>query len=896
MSLRDLRLRLRALIAPRRVERELEEELAFHLERETEKHLADGLDPIEARRRAQVRFGSVALAADACRDERGTGFVDTTWRDVQYALRTLRRTPLTAVAIVATVALGLGLTAAAFTLYDAYYLRSDAVRDSHELFTIKRTTRPGRGGAWYPFTRREHERLRTGTNVLADAVGMDMASTTRIDGVLMSGDLVTGNFFQVLGVSPVLGRGLMPADDVGQGRRVLVLSHRGWRRLFAADPTVVDRTVRVNGVPYQIAGVMPEGFRGLRTISTDFWAPLSIAPELGVALAARDEPTVTIVVGRVKAGVTASEATTAITAWARTAGLREYDESGGFRYITLEPGSDALGPNLGGPVAGLFLATFLAFGLVLAIGCANVANLLLARWLDRQREIGVRMALGAARGRIIRQLLTESLILAAAAAAGGLAVSRLALTGALSVANAGAPGGMLQRLLSDPPPMDWRVVLFLAAGAVVATASFGLLPALQGTRFAVMLRTLRGEVAGTSGRWRARHALIAGQVGASALLFICAAVLLRSAWVASEVDYGVRTTDTLLVPITNEDVQSLVLAEVRALASVADVAASAPRFGRQSSLITIEVLHETGGRGTREAGSYRLVTPGYFDVLGMRVLEGRTFAESERTADAGVVVLAEWLMTRLFREGGAVGRDVRITLDDPGIGERAEGARVADRTYTVIGVVDNPPREFRPYGGFAGLYVPMGEGSPATELAVRVHEEPERARLSLLDRLVRIDPALGDVVTLQSMFGDQEHLLRTGFRATVVLGALALVLTVSGLFGVLSYLVAQRRSEIGVRMALGATARNVTSLVLSQSLRAVAIGLVAGAVLAGGLAKALMALADPAYGSFTTLLRPYDPASYGAGLLIIVVACGAAASLPALRAARIDPVTTLKQE
>jgi hypothetical protein len=291
------------------------------------------------------------------------------------------------------------------------------------------------------------------------------------------------------------------------------------------------------------------------------------------------------------------------------------------------------------------------------------------------------------------------------------------------------------------------------------------------------------------------------------------------------------------------------------------------------------------------------VTPGYFDVLGMRVLEGRTFAESERTADAGVVVLSEWLMTRLFPEGGAVGRDVRIALDDTGSGEPGEPARVAGRTYTVIGVVGDPHWEFGPYTrSFAGLYVPMGEGSPAAQLAVRVHEERERARLSLLDRLTRIDPAIGDVVTLQSMFGDQEHLLRTGFRATVVLGALALVLTVSGLFGVLSYLVAQRRSEIGVRMALGATARSVTSLVLSQSLGAVAIGLLAGAMLAGGMAKALMALADPAYGSFTALLRPYDPVAYGAGLLVIVVACVAAASLPALRAARIDPVTTLKQE
>ena len=891
MTFHDLKLRLRSLLSPRRAERDLDEELAFHIERETQKQVASGVDLTEARRRALVRFGSVALAADECRDERRTGFVDTSVRDLRYALRALRRAPLSAVTIACTVALGLGLLTAAFTFFDTYFLREDAVRDPHELFSVKRTFRPGAGGTWLAFTRREYDALRRDAGAFDDAMGWVQGRTTRVDGVMMQGMLVTGNFFQVLGVGAVLGRTLTSVDDIGEGRRVLVMSHRGWRRLFAADPSAVGRTVRVNGVPYDIVGVMPEAFRGLQGGTPDYWAPLALGGELRPEWPRVDEPTIFLVVGRLKRGLSLPAARNALGAWAARADLRPYASRPDQRlHITVEPNPGPTPAQMfRGQIGALFVTTALAFGLVLVIGCANVANILLARGVERQREIGVRMALGASRGRIIRQLLTESLLLAAIAAVGGFVISRVALSGALAVAGAGAPAGILEWLIGDPPPADWRVALFLAGGAIVATASFGLLPALHGTRLALVVRTLRGEVAREAGPGQGRHMLIAVQVCASALLLIGAAVFLRGAWAASKVDHGIRTTDTLLVPVTDERVRNVILAEVTAHSSVAEVAAAVPRLGVQSSLITVQPLPDAGQpRGPSTVGSYQLVQHSYFDVLGIRAVQGRTFNESERTADAGVVVISEWLARRAFR-GDAVGRALTI----PSTGDDGPGGRVlsaSDRVYTVIGVVREPEWN----RSFAGVFIPMGPDGPAAELAVRVRGNPEQVRIALLERLLRVDPALGQIVTLESIFGEREHLLRTGFRGAVAVGALALVLTVSGLFGVLSYLVARRTPEIGVRIALGATTQQVARLVLSQSMRAVAIGLVAGAALAGGVAKALMSTGASA--GISELIDVYDPLAYVVSLLVVVAACALAAWLPALRAARIDPGTVLKQE
>ena len=274
MNLRRLKLRARALLAPRRVERDLDEELAFHIERETQKHIANGISPAEARTRAMARFGSVTVAADECRDARGTALVDNVVRDVRYACRSFRRAPLVALTIVTTVGLGLGLVAVVFTILNAFIFRVDEVRNPHELFAVERQ----RSANAEPesFTRPQYEALVRETGVFSDAFARTPDIDSWIEGRRMEGPLVTGNFFHVLGVSAARGRTLTPSDDEPGGRPAIVLSHRAWSRHFASDPGVLSRTVLVNGAPFQVVGVMPEGFRGLTVAAPDFWAPLSL--------------------------------------------------------------------------------------------------------------------------------------------------------------------------------------------------------------------------------------------------------------------------------------------------------------------------------------------------------------------------------------------------------------------------------------------------------------------------------------------------------------------------------------------------------------------------------------------------------------------------------------------
>ena len=406
MNLRDLRLRLRALFAPRRVERELDEELAFHIERETQKYVASGLSLRDARARARARFGSAAVAAEECRDARGTAFVDIAVRDVVYALRTFRRAPTVAMTIVGTVAIGLGLVAAVFTIFSLFVFRVDAVHDPDALYAVERIPAPNSDRV--RFTWPDYDALRRETDVFSDAFARVVDIDSRIDGRMMAGELVTGNFFQVLGVSAAIGRTLVPADDIRHaGRQVIVLSHKGWSRLFTNDPDVIGRSVIVSGFRYEIVGVMPEGFRGLGLAPPDYWAPLSLLGQVRPIHAGREDTVAIDIVGRLKPGLSRRTAVAGLAVWAG-------GQAGRAATITLKPKRTFM--PLSPEVLLGFSPLFFVFGLILMIGCANVANLLLARAVFRQREIGIRLSLGASRRRVIRQLLTESLLLALASA------------------------------------------------------------------------------------------------------------------------------------------------------------------------------------------------------------------------------------------------------------------------------------------------------------------------------------------------------------------------------------------------------------------------------------------------------------------------------------------------
>ncbi len=895
MTWRDLRLRIRALLAPRRVERELADELAFHLEMDTRKHMTAGLGPDEARARAQARFGSTARAAEECRDSRGTAVIDTSVRDIAYAFRGFRRAPAVALTIIGTVALGLGLVAAVFTIFNAFVFRVDAVHDPDALFAVEQP-RSGDSRNRVRFTRPRYEALLRETDVFSGAFARLLDITTRIDGRMMEGHLVTGNFFQVLGVEAALGRTMTPIDDVRHaGRAVMVLSHYGWSRLFASDPNVVGRGVVVNGSRYEIVGVTAKGFRGLELFSPDYWAPLSLVGQFRPWYAGGREDSVGVdVVGRLKPGLSRQTAVAGLAAWASGETVRGPVDRR-TTNITLQPRRTAV--TLSPGVLLRFLPLFFAFGLILMIGCANVANLLLARAVSRQREIGIRLSLGASRERVIRQLLTESLLLALASAVCALAMSRVVLDTTTAVLMRTMPPELAEMFTLAAPGTDWRVAVFLVVVAIIATALFGLVPALQATRLD-LVRTVRGEISKEARPGRGRDALIVVQVTASALLLICAGIFLRSALRASTFNPGLRTTDNIIVDMVNEPFRAATVAAVTADPSVTAVAASWPELlGRPRAVFaSAEATADTRAlsHGTSRV-DYRFASPEYFSVLDIGVVRGRVFTPSEATSNAAVVVVSETTARQVWPTGDAVGQVLRLEADPHSETRRRDEPTLPSRSVVVVGVVRDVVG-FRLAGySEAGVYVPTSPATAETGLIVRVQGDPELARRRLLERLTTIDPNMGMVVTMRTLGKMETYPLQVAFWLTAVVGGLALLLTLSGIFSVLSYLVEQRTKEMGVRIALGATRGAVMRLVLWQSLRHVGVGLIAGGSLAWGLATVLM-MSTPAAARIGGIVDVFDASAYTASLLCIVASCIIAASIPALRAARIDPIATLRHE
>jgi predicted permease len=819
-------------------------------------------------------------------------------RDLRFTLRSFRRTPLVTLTIVTTVGLGLGLVAVVFTILNAFIFRVDEVRNPHELFAVERQRSANAEAE--TFTRAQYETLVRETDVFSDAFASTGANEAWIEGHRREGPRVTGNYFQVLGVSAMRGRTLTPSDDQPGALPVIVLSHRAWSLHFADDPAVLNRPVRVNGAQFRIVGVMPEGFRGLEAFAApDFWAPLSTLGQVRPGQREGEEYVSVNIVGRLKPGVSSGQALAQLRVWdSRHAAERPVDGPAASSVerpaassierpatnLVLEPRRGTI--PLSTDVMVLFMPIFLAFGLILAIGCANVANLLLARGVARQREIGIRLAIGASRRRVIVQLLTESLLLALVSAGLAFGISRLVLAGVVHAVTSTFPPD-IGNLRLAVPPADWRVVLFLVAGAIVSTLFFALAPALQATRVE-LVRAIRGEVVRDGPPGRARDALVALQVTGAVLLLVCAAVFLRSSWEAAKVDLGIRMASVLEVRVLNEQKRGAILQVLRTEPLIASVAASSPAWlgGRPA--------FAEGATG-KSAVTYQFVSPEYFGVHDVDLVRGRGFTQSERSASVAVAVVSESVARQLWPGADAVGQVMRVEPDTTKVTRQPDDPPLVSRSVVVIGVARDVAGvrivDARLAG--AGVYMPTSTEAARTSLTMRVRGDSERVRYALVDRLTAIDPNMGEVSSLETVRHGAEYLLGIPFWLTLALGALALLLTLSGLFSVLSYLVEQRTMEIGVRMALGATRGSIGALVLSQSARPVGIGLFLGATMTAGIGAAL--LATPAAALIGSVVRIFDPIAYAASLLCIVTACACAALIPALRAARINPVAALKQ-
>ena len=857
------------------MEHELDEELRFHLEMAARKNVALGASGAEAARLARVRLGGIDPVKEECRTVRGTQLIETTLRDIKYALRGFRRNPLFVLTVVGTIALGLGLNTALFTIFNNYVLRPFPVRDPYSLYAFSWTDRAGHG---HGLSWREFENF-SKNNPAFSEVAATHYFFARSEGRPMIGALVTGNYFHMLGGVAALGRTLVPEDSSAPGREpVIVLSYAAWRNKFGADANIIGRKLVLHGYPLEVIGVTQEGFGGLDPTPLDYWAPLTMAPQLedGPGRFFKDNSDIGIV-GRLRRETNVSQAEAALTGFARQV-TGDRPESDKAVNVFLQSRATAI--RLSAKVIAMFSPLGAAVGLILLLACANVANMMLARAMARQREIGIRLSLGAGRGRLIRQLLTESLLLAIPAGLAGFLVSRAAIEAGLKIMYATLPPHMAQIVPHISLPPDIRVFGFMLIAAFASALLFGLAPAIQSTRTDVMLAA-RGEFTSDVRPMRLRNSLVIVQITVCGLLLITSGVLIRGESAMRSFDVGFRTHGVIGMDVP-EKARPVILERLRRDSTVEAIAAAAsiPLNG------ILPAVSISAGEGTKTSDAwYNHVSPEFFSLLDIPILEGRNFTADEARSGAPVVIISQLTARRLWPQGNAIGREIFIRHN----ARTNWGEPLLQYSATrVVGVTRNIISCSIPYGPDPSLiYFPATTAKYA--LLIRVNGNVEKARLRLdreLSTLAGED--IEDIHTMDQSFALSVYLFRVVSWVGSLLGGLALLLTLSGIYGVLSYLVTQRTKEIGIRMALGASIGAVTRLVMTQSMRLAAVGIGLGTAMALGVSRFLA--------SHLVFINAFDLLAYAAGVVLVVAASLGAAYFPSRRAARIDPVTTLRYD
>jgi predicted permease len=866
MTLSDLFMRLRALIFRARVEAELEDETEFHLAMAHRKHLDAGHSEEDAARLARLDFGRVGSVKEDCRGVRGIDLLETAMQDIRYALRGFRRSPGFVLTVAGTIALGLGLNLALFTLFNAYVLRPLAIRDPYSLYGFEWTDRQGRGHA---FSWQEYKQLERDQPAF-DEIAAEQYVYTRVNGHNFQGQMVTGNYFQMLGVIAELGRPLLPEDTAAPGREpVIVLSYEAWQSLFGGRPDIIGTKIMVRGFPMEVVGVARKGFQGLSEVPRDFWAPLTMAAHLqdGPDLFGKEQPERLNVVGRLRRGQSVSSAEAMLTAWSQrmTMQLPEESKAAGV-WLHSEASSIPLTPEL----LFVFSPLVVAFLLVLVLACTNVASMMLARATARQREIGIRLSLGAVRGRLIRQLLTESILLSIPAAILGFILSRVTIATALRVIFATVPKDMLELIHEVPHPVDWRVLAFMILAALASALLFGLAPAFRATR-ANVISSVRGELTSDLRPVRARNALVIAQITVCTLLLVACGSLVRTTMAMSAFDIGFRTTKVIAMGVV-ENGRRRVIDVLAADPSVDMIAAasSVPLNGQVPS------MNSFADNGQTLNIAHNDVSPRYFEILGIPIVRGRNFTAEEAVSQAPVTILSAAAARHLFAGREALGQILHFSGKDA-------------RDVRVIGVAADIVTCCIAFGKDAALlYLPTNPASSGYMLLqVRGEVEGERQRLDM--RLATLAPgAISDIHSLDQYRAGGIYGFRAASMIGAAVGALALLLTLSGIYGVVSYFVTQRTKEIGIRVALGATTSTVTGLVLKQSLRLTTIGTVLGTGMAAGLSRLLA--------SNLVFMRVFDATAFAAGVLLVASSALAAGYIPSRRAARIDPIQTLRYD
>jgi predicted permease len=873
-----LRLRLHALFERRRLDRDLEDELAFHLAQR-----AAHSDPLTARR----SFGNPTHWKETARDMWTFDWLEALGKDLRYAARTLRRSPGFTLVAALTLALGIGANTAIFSVVNAVILRPlpyAAPDRLVELWGNVKRAKVERRGTSFP----DYFDWRTQSQSF-DGMALHTGDNVTLTGVdepeRIPAEYVAQPYFDLLGVAPQLGRTFRPEEDqVPQRDAVVVLSDGLWKRRFGADPGVLGRVMQLNGRGYTIVGVMAAGFRGVED-SADLWVPLMMA--LSAQDMAQRGNRGPAVLARLKRGVSAAQAQSEMDAICRNL-ERSFPATNEGRGVEISP----LEKEIFGDIHTPLVVLLVAVGFVLLIACTNVANLMLARSEARQRELAVRVALGAGRARMLHQLITESLLLALAGAAAGLLLARWGVRALMAASPVTFPGYV-------HPEVDWRVALFTVAVSGVVGLALGLAPAAQlrtGNLFEAF-KQASSHAADSRRGLRFRNALVVAEVALAMLLLVGAGLLIRSLQQLAAIRPGYDAAHVLALRVTlprlapaaspGADARTVisardVLTRVARIPSVeqAATASDVPLAGASAIFYTAEGQPPVTAQNIPRAYIHR-ASPGFFQALHIPFVAGRSFTEQETQGTSNVAIVSEAVVKRFWPGQDPIGKRLK-----PG------DSQSNSPWWTIVGVVNDMKYRGLPNNPTADpdIFVPFSERQRQFALLVRTTLDPA-AIAPAVRRVVReADPTtvIYGISTMEKMIAGETARFRfTGWLMGIFAGS-ALLLALIGIYGVMSYTVARRTQEIGIRVALGAGSGDVLRLVVGRGMLLIAGGLalgIAGALALTRLMKGLL------YGITAT-----DLASFALAAALLAAVAVVACLIPATRASRIHPAMALRNE
>ncbi len=879
-----LRLRMRALLRKGEVEDELDEELGSHLEREIEQNVRQGMSPAEARYAALKSFGGLEQAKEHCRDARGIRMIEEFWHDLRYGFRMLRKNPGFTAVVMLTLGLGIGGNTAIFSVVNAVLLRPYPYKEPDTLLWIWETKLPEISGfSPSPGNFLEWQKQNTVFERLEAINVKDFNLIGSNNPERVCGMLITHGFLSMLGVKPQIGRDFLPDEDRPGHSNVAILSHEFWQRRFAGDRNILNRAIKLDDQQFTVIGVMPPN-AGLRFRDTDIWTPIAFTAEQ----ARKRRAGILNVIGRLKPEATLEQAQSEMSAVADRLAKGYPDSNTGWNVKARPLIADAVSH-----IKQSLLLLLGAVAFVLLIACANIANLMLARAAARGSEIAVRVALGASRWRIIRQMLTESVLLALA---GGILGMTLAVWGLKIIM---AKAAIFWPRVMDVS-LDGRILVFTTIITLLTGLGFGIVPALQASKpnLTKMLKAAgRGSTEGRRQRI-VRSALVVFEVAMSLVLLLGAGLLMKSFISLQKVEPGFNPNNALTVAISlpekkypEKDQQAAfytqliervsTLPGVQAAGAGSAVPFSYAHWGNFGKGFKIE--GRTGYQaGNEYSTAYYSVSPNYFKAIGIPLLRGRLFTEQDTEGAPRVAIINSTMAKKYFPDEDPIGRRIQMTA------LVNNGPEVYREIVGIVGDVksdgldrETPAQTYEPY---------MQEPFPFMTLVVRTAGDPVGLTEALRIEILKLDKEqpIFSINTLDRLVSGSTGQQRFSMQLVGIFAAVALAMAAIGLYGVMSYAVTQHTQEIGIRLALGAQQRHVLSLIVRQGLALTLTGLAIGLAAALGLTRLLSGLL---FGVSST-----DPATF---VLISLVLLGVALSacyLPARRATRVDPMTALRRE